>query len=438
MTLRRLLICGLFFIPCAALRADEPPGQPANPPTATQPADDAGRPPPAAYAGKRVVFWKDAGQYVDKEIVVQGKIVQARNMGNITFLNFDAARSFTAVVHQRNYKNFTTPPERMYEGRTVRIAGIISEFRDKPQIEVIRPDQVTIVPDDAPIPPAPPEAAAAAARAFDGTVTLATFNVLNLFDAHDDPYYLDEGTDPKPEAQLAKLAEMIRRVDADVLALQEVENENVLKQFVDTRLGDMGYRNVVSFPSNDRRGIECSVVTRLPVGPVTSYRFVDFTDGSGSTLRYQRDLLRVRILPPEAPAFDVFVVHFKSKRGGEASSGRVRTAEAAHARQVLDEALTADPMSLFVICGDFNDTFDSPSVKAVRGEGPTALRDFLHDVPKSTVTFNRAPYRSMIDFVFASPAMAERYVKESYHVIPSSPAEGGSDHNPVVVRFRLR
>lgn len=425
--MRYFSIC-LVLALALPLRAQDA-AKPAEPAAASQPGASP------AWAGKPVVKWQDAKNHVDEEIVVQGRIVQARNMGTITFLNFDTARTFTAVVHQRNYKNFTTPAEKMFEGKTVRIHGIISEYRDKPQIEVIKPDQVVIVADDAPLPERP---AAPAPREFSGTVTIATFNVLNLFDAHDDPYHLDEGTDPKPEAEQKNLAAMIRKIDADVLALEEVENEGVLKQFVETHLGDMGYKNVVSIASNDRRGIECSVVSRLPVGPVTSYRFVDFSDGSGGQTRFQRDLLRVRILPPEAPAFDVFVVHLKSKRGGEESSGRIRTAEAKAARAIMDETLKADPAALFVICGDFNDTFDSPSLKLIRGDGDSALRDFLHDVPKSTVSYNQAPYKSMIDFIFASPAMAKRYDAKSYQVIQSSKKEGGSDHNPVVARFKLK
>lgn len=425
--LRRLATC-LFLALALPIHAQDA-AKPVQPAAASQPAA------PPAWAGKPVVKWQDAKNHVDEEIVVQGRIVQARNMGNITFLNFDTARTFTAIVHQRNYKNFTTPAEKMFEGKTVRIFGIISEYRDKPQIEIIKPDQVMIVPDDAPLPERP---AVPAPREFGGTVTIATFNILNLFDAHDDPYDLDEGTDPKPEAEQKKVAAMIRRIDADVLALEEVENEGILKQFVETHLADMGYKNVVSFASNDRRGIECSVVSRLPVGPVTSYRFVDFSDGSGGHARFQRDLLRVRILPPEAPAFDVFAVHFKSKRGGEESSGRIRMAEAKAARKILDEMLATDPEALFVICGDFNDTFDSPSLKLIRGEGETALRDFLHDVPKSTVSYNQAPYKSMIDFIFASPAMAKCYEAKSYQVIQNTRQESGSDHNPVVARFKLK
>ena len=80
---------------------------------------------------------------------------------------------------------------------------------------------------------------------------------------------------------------------------------------------------------------------------------------------------------------------------------------------------------------------DSAPLKAIRGTGPGALRDFLGDLPKDTVTFNKPP-RGMIDFILASPAMAGRYVAKSYRVLSGSIAASGSDHNPVLGQFDLR
>ena len=395
-----------------------------------------GEEPISPDAGVPVIAWQDAGKYVDQLVIVQGRVVAARNIGKITFLNFDAARSFSAVIHDRNYKNFPTPPETAYDQKTIRIRGLISEFRDKPQIEITRPDQVRIVDDKDVVPP--PAAPPKKVREFTGELTIATLNTLNLFDAHDDPYTADEGTDAKPKQQLEQLAATIHKIDADVLALEEVENRGYLEQFTAAMLGDMGYREVVCFDSNDKRGIDCAILSRFPVGPVTSYRHREFSDGSGGRMRFQRDLLRAKVEPPGAPAFEVFVVHFKSKRGSSTESDRIRLAEATEARKIMDEMLKDEPGSLFLICGDFNDTFDSPSLKMLRGSGATALKDFLSDIPKTTATYNKDPYRSMIDFILASPALGRNYVPQSYKVISGSIEQGGSDHNPVYLRFKLK
>ncbi len=384
-------------------------------------------------AGVPVIDWKDAPKHVDHEVVVQGRIVAARNIKKICFLNFDSARSFTAVVHDINYKNFPQPPEQMYGHKVVRIRGTITTYQGKPQIEVARPNQVTVLTEETPIPPP----VRYKERPFDGTVTLGAFNILNFFDEYDDPFHSDEGTPAKPKDQLEHVAARIRAADADVLALEEVENRFYVERFVAAMLPDMGYKYIVCFEGNDKRGIDVALLSRLPVGPVTSHMYERFSDGSGSETCFQRDLLQVRIEPPEAPAFQVFVVHFKSKRTGPESE-KTRLAECRQARKILDQELAKDKNSLFVICGDFNDTFDSRPLKALCGEGPTKLVDFMKDLPKDAVTFNAKPHRSIIDYVLASPAMGKRYVDKSYHVIDGSIETGGSDHNPVLAKFKLR
>lgn len=386
-----------------------------------------------ADAGLRIIDWKDAGKYVDQEVIVQGKIFETSKRKTICFLNFDRERKFTAIIRSTSFDNFPVSPEIKYASKWVRVRGLVSEFKGKPQIEVYKPDQITIMEKEEPIPPP----SADKTRRPEGIVTLATYNVLNLFDEHDDPYHRDETTKAKSKEAMEKLAATIRKTDADVIALQEVENRYYLERFVHALLPDMGYKHIVCIESNDRRGIDCAVLSRFPVGPVTSYRHLRFSDGSGGKTKFRRDLLQARIEPPGCPSFDVFVVHLKSKRGGGASEP-IRCAEATQARKILDGILQKDENALFVICGDFNDTWESRPMKIIRGEGKTALRSFQSDLPKETPTYNREPYRSMIDFILCSPAMAEYYEPKSCRVITGNVKSSGSDHNPVLVRFNLK
>ncbi len=394
------------------------------------PAQEKGLP---ADAGIPIVHWKDAPKYMDQEVIVQGRIVLARNIGKICFLNFDRARTFTAVIHERNFKNFPEFPNEVYAHKIVRIRGVISSYQGKPQIEVSRQEQITILEKELPI----PEQKAPKTRTFDGNLTIATFNVLNLFDEHDDPYHADEGTEAKPVAELTALAESIRKLDADVLALQEVENRGMLERFNAAMLSDMGYAHVVLFEGNDLRGIDVALLSRLPVGPVTSHRHLRFSDGSDGAMRFNRDLLRVRIEPAGFAPFDVFVVHFKSKRGGETQTEPFRIGECRKAREILSDVLANDPDARFVICGDFNDTFDSKPMKTLIGEGEWVLRDFMSEVPKDVPSYNRMRNAGVIDFILASPAMAKCYVEKSYRISPGTVETGGSDHNPVSAKFRI-
>ena len=152
----------------------------------------------------------------------------------------------------------------------------------------------------------------------------------------------------------------------------------------------------------------------------------------------RRDLLRVRIEPPGVPSFDVFVVHLKSRQGGEESTV-TRMAEAKAARALLDRVLEDEPAASFVLCGDLNDTSDSEPIRALIGAGPTALQGFIEDIPEAQrKSYNKPPYESMIDFIFCSPAMAKWYERGSYRIVSGTVESSGSDHNPVVARFKIR
>lgn len=399
-----------------------------------------------AHAHARHVIWSQASGHIGEDCFVYGKVVLASTTGQWCFLNFheDFRNHFSALIARQNFERFESPPEELYRDKVVRVFGRVERYRAKAEIKVASPEQITVL-DVMPTAEQLAErnltVAVAAKRTprTDGSVILATYNVENLFDAVDDPYHRDEHTKPKSREALEKLAATLRDIDADVVALQEVENRGYLERFVQELLPDAGYKEIVHLEGNDERGIDVALLSRLPVGPVTSYRHVEFDDTKGAKQRFRRDLLQVRLEPDSGPPFDVFVVHFKSKRGGENDvSHTLRVAEARATRQVLDGILFADPEARFVLCGDFNDTAESESIKMIIGQGSTALRCFSDDLPADHgATYRRQPYRSMIDFIFCSPGMAAHYRPGSYAIPAISDAASGSDHNPVVAVFDM-
>jgi endonuclease/exonuclease/phosphatase family metal-dependent hydrolase len=398
--------------------------------------------PLSAEKSAPVVPFEQAGQHIDQECFVVGKVVLTKNIGTMCFLNFhtDFKNHFTAVVKKKDFDKFPEPPENLYRGKNVKVFGRVIDYKGKPEIIVTSPEQITIIPDGEPLPePSAPVATQPTRKPFTGIATIATYNVLNLFDGEDDPYHDDEGTRAKPTKELEKIAQTIRAVDADVLALQEVENRFYLERFAKDLLPDMGYVEIVLLEGNNNRGIDVAILSRFPVGPVTSYRHLDFPDGNGRTMSFRRDLLQARIEPPGAKPFHMFVVHFKSKGGGEAVTLPIRLGEARQVRRIFDEMIENDPQARLVLCGDFNDTIDSEPLKAIIGTGPNALRTFIDDLASpDAVTYNKAPYRSMIDFILCSPAMADRYQKGSFRIRSGTIDSSGSDHNPVSAAFDLR
>lgn len=274
-------------------------------------------------------------------------------------------------------------------------------------------------------------------------LTIATYNLENLFDVWDDPYTKDETTRVKPREELETIAKLLKTLNADVIAVQEVENEGVLKAFVREFLGDMGYDYIVTSQSNDMRGIDVGVISRVPIASVTSYKYRKLSlPGEANTWHFARDLLRVRLQATKDKTLDVFVVHLKSKRTtnkNDPKSTKWRTAEATMAKSIIDDALKKDPKAWLTITGDFNDTPETKPIDAfLKGGTAGALTDLHTHIPaEKRITYLNEPYRSTIDYVLASPELAKRSMKEKATVFAGESLLKGSDHAPVVATFNL-
>lgn len=229
-----------------------------------------------------------------------------------------------------------------------------------------------------------------------GLLRLATYNVHELFDDADDPALTGRADDMGrmlPEGRRVALSDVIRRLDADVLVLQEVESRSALEWFRDGWLSGMGYDAVASEDVGHAIGLEQSVLSRVPI--VDSRVWVDREIGvhpaeyrgrpnryAGQPMRFRRSPLMVELdvsgwdsgdepeaggaagLPgerewTEADRLTLLVVHLKTGEGSEAW----REAEAAALVEIAAELSADRPGRRLVILGDF---VDGPGSAAVR------------------------------------------------------------------------
>src|SRR5690606_29789752 len=92
------------------------------------------------------------------------------------------------------------------------------------------------------------------------TITLATYNVRNLFDGIQNPGKAPETA--KPEKELIYLGQAIQKIDADVIALQEVESKSTVEKFLNKYVPGHNYK-VVLVEAYDARGIDVAILTRF-------------------------------------------------------------------------------------------------------------------------------------------------------------------------------
>ncbi len=298
----------------------------------------------------------------------------------------------------------------------------------------------------------------------EGTIRLASYNMLNYFDQENDPSlegeYDDFGSNPGPTSRqrCETMAAAIRAIDADILAVQEVESEAALKWFRDQYLADMGYDYIVSKDVGYYRGIEQGLLSRFPItasqiwpaqrlspaGPTTEGWDEIPADVNSRDMTFQRSPLFATVRTPDGYELSLFIVHHKAGR-----NRWLREAEAVQIMKFVNELITRNADANIAVVGDFNAQPWDRSMQAYFRGGmidahtlrTTNLEQGDTSPLRKTHTSNR-----LIDFILLNHAATGELVPNSGFVLGTSaeeydwmqqdpPAGYASDHYPIVVDF---
>jgi endonuclease/exonuclease/phosphatase family metal-dependent hydrolase len=294
---------------------------------------------------------------------------------------------------------------------------------------------------------------------------LATFNCENLFARYKfksnfDPTGADGFTindlafDIYDETEKQITGQAIREVDADVIALQEVESLPVLDRFNSRYLAPMKYRHRFLVDSYDPRGIDVAILSRYPITAVRSYR--EERNAANTAQLFSRDCLEVQI-EVEGKRLFVYVNHFKSMMEGREQTKDRRAEQAKRVVKIIDDRWQRDGYAgNFVVLGDLNDYPDAKtSLKALLTHA--GLTNIVDRLPKSdqwTHYYAKGNEYRQLDYLFLSkslaaantagpgimrkglPYRAERYEGPRFdHVGEREPK--ASDHAPVYIDLDL-
>lgn len=299
-----------------------------------------------------------------------------------------------------------------------------------------------------------------------GAVRVATFNIENMFDKE---LASDEGggsTPVKPAAHRKAVADAIHKINADVLALEEIESKETLTKFRDDYLADMGYTYIASIDAGDPRGIEQSILSRFPVKDEKNWPNTPLVGvhpeklgnkknpDAGKPLILKRSPMRATVVVPPDPAdkdakpteFTLFVVHHKA---GPYYS-YLREAEGVKVLELIHEYEKDHPGAPVFVLGDFNARATEKSVMiytsggmidAMSGvPGGVESKEFLSHTSGRTIDhiLLNAPAAAMVStdtrFVLGTPQRPDGVDWRR----TEPPAGYGSDHYPVVIDFLTR
>lgn len=262
----------------------------------------------------------------------------------------------------------------------------------------------------------------------------------------------------KPAADTARIAERLLAAEVDVWVVQEVENVDTLRQFNRDHL-DNSYQHVMVIDGNDStRFIDIGILSRRPLGGVTSWQRAYHPDDPSRPV-FSRDLVEAEILDGKGRrVLTVFGTHLKSKfvdftdpdpAAAAAASERLRTRQAEMIVRII--ASRTSPRQRYLLCGDMNDTPDSPALAAYRAAGmvdalrtPTEVGTVKTKVelpasPAWTSTFKASGQpRSfdLIDQIWLGPALVPR-LTGAWIGRRRKLARDGTDHDPAWIALDL-
>ncbi|MES2708889.1 MAG: endonuclease/exonuclease/phosphatase family protein [Verrucomicrobiota bacterium] len=181
-----------------------------------------------------------------------------------------------------------------------------------------------------------------------------------------------------------------------------------------------------------------ALLSRFPITarqPVTNLRYVL----DDSQFPVQRGFLDVTVQVNPGYALRLVGTHLKSRIDvPEADQELMRRNEAHLLRQHLDTILTAAPAANVLVYGDFNDSRDQPSVKAIKGMRGAAAA--LTEIPAEddsgerwTFYYPTADEYSRIDFLLASSGLMPEVRKGQAFLPGGSGWSRASDHRPLTL-----
>ena len=273
-------------------------------------------------------------------------------------------------------------------------------------------------------------------------VRLATYNLANynLTNRQIEGAFLTAY--PKPEKEKTALRQVIHAMDADILALQEIGDEDFLRELQrDLRKEGLNYPEAIVMSGVDEQR-KVAVLSRLPLTEVRRHSDLDFKYFEGREL-VKRGMLEVRF-DTMMGEVALFVVHFKSRlteRRDDPQAKSRRGKEATAARDRILELFPEVETARFIVAGDFN---EGPLHRPVRafsriGVRPISTLISAEDSRGETWTYRhwRNDGYSRVDFVMVSSPLVAA-VKNGKGMIPDTPEVlSASDHRPVVMNFEF-
>ena len=278
--------------------------------------------------------------------------------------------------------------------------------------------------------------------------TVLTWNVEHFVDSYNDPY-INANRENTPDSLMGNkvdnLAAAIKKIDADIVVLQEFESAKFLRQIATTKLEGMGYKYFADAPSHGWY-MNVVVMSRFPLGitygygnvttPVLGYKN---EEGKPETQnRINTRMWSIEIYPNKEYNFLLTGVHLKA--GRDERDIAMRKGQINFLKQQFHRFLKEDKHKNMLVVGDFNSILGSQEINLFLNE-KRKVEKFIDPLPKTVMTHSSDNPNRRLDYILINTNMYKEYKENSAKVpqiyTPKKMREL-SDHLPVTATFKIK
>lgn len=278
------------------------------------------------------------------------------------------------------------------------------------------------------------------------TFRVMTWNVEHFVDLYDNPY-VNNRRENNPDTTVLQekfklFAEALKKADADVVVLQEIEHIQLAKKLSEDLFPELNYSFFADAASiNWYQNVV--VMSRLPLGVMYSYGSVhspvSYTDEEGKDQYETQSRINTRLWTIEVMAdqdynFYLTGAHLKAGRGERDISirlGQIALLKEQYAR-IYNEHKNAN----IIVAGDLNSYPDSREIQSFEEEVEGI--SFVDPLPLDVMTHTADDPKRRLDYILVNENMIPELVKGSVKVpmlLKQEEMRTVSDHLPVIADF---
>lgn len=192
------------------------------------------------------------------------------------------------------------------------------------------------------------------------TISFMTWNTQTFFDSITDGCEYKEfqsaknWNEQKYKTRLSRLCEVLQTINADIIVLEEIENEAVLQDISNMVAGNSWNKNIIwqyaCFSKEENDAIGCGILSRFPISDIKTHSLIIKSEKTEQPP--MRPIIQISI-DVNGKELVVFINHWKSKSGGAAETEKWRKWQGGVLSTCINQ-IEKEGKKYCVAAGDFN------------------------------------------------------------------------------------